>query len=503
MYAANRQIIRGLNPEEREVDERYKTDPIAWMVERMKVEENTLRWAMNPGYENHTWDGDEEPFVNAAHALGAGEWVAMESATGTGKTFFAALTALWFLDVFEDARVVTIAPKSDQLKLHLWKEVRTLFPRFKVLNNSARLLAMELRMRPGPQGKWGMVGFPVGVGGAEESATRAQGFHQEHLLFITEETPGVHPAVMNAISQTLVGGPRNQWLALGNPDHVQDPLHLFAERNSVTSFRISAYDHPNVVADDRRIVVSAVTRESIDRRIEDAPSEDDPLLLSRTRGICPADTENGLLKMKWLRDAVLRAQEMPEELKSLGPKAVGVDVANSENGDKSCYAYGEGGLLLEVEAKPCPDANVFGAEVVTRAKADGIEPWHVGVDQIGVGAGTVNEMTRLGFYCVALDSSGSPIVDEGAEVFKNLRSQMWWQLRRDLYNGLVGFAFEDEELFRQLLSVRWATKNGKITVESKEKLKKRLGKSPDKADGVVYWNWVRVLRDSGVLIGRA
>lgn len=31
-------------------------------------------------------------------------------------------------------------------------------------------------------------------------------------------------------------------------------------------------------------------------------------------------------------------------------------------------------------------------------------------------------------------------------------------------------------------------------VESKENIKKRLGRSPNKGDSVVYWNWVRVKR---------
>jgi hypothetical protein len=33
--------------------------------------------------------------------------------------------------------------------------------------------------------------------------------------------------------------------------------------------------------------------------------------------------------------------------------------------------------------------------------------------------------------------------------------------------------------------------NGVIKVESKEEIKKRLGRSPNKGDAVIYWNWVR------------
>lgn len=47
------------------------------------------------------------------------------------------------------------------------------------------------------------------------------------------------------------------------------------------------------------------------------------------------------------------------------------------------------------------------------------------------------------------------------------------------------------ELFEDLTSPTWGTRNGKIFVESKEDLRKRLGRSPDKGDAVVHANWVR------------
>jgi hypothetical protein len=76
------------------------------------------------------------------------------------------------------------------------------------------------------------------------------------------------------------------------------------------------------------------------------------------------------------------------------------------------------------------------------------------------------------------------------ELFNNLRSQMWWQLRDDLQHGRVALV-EDDELFNDLTSVTWKTQGGKIVVESKEDQKKRLGRSPNKGDAAVYWNWVR------------
>jgi len=76
-------------------------------------------------------------------------------------------------------------------------------------------------------------------------------------------------------------------------------------------------------------------------------------------------------------------------------------------------------------------------------------------------------------------------------VFLNLRAQMWWQMRMDLQHGRIALP-DDPELRRELLTPRWEVRNGKIVIEAKEEIRKRLrGRSPDKAEAAVLWAWVR------------
>ena len=76
------------------------------------------------------------------------------------------------------------------------------------------------------------------------------------------------------------------------------------------------------------------------------------------------------------------------------------------------------------------------------------------------------------------------------ELFANLRAQMHWRLREDLRRGYVALP-NDRELFEDLTTPTWEARNGRILVESKEHIRKRLGRSPDKGDAVVLWNFVR------------
>jgi hypothetical protein len=196
-------------------------------------------------------------------------------------------------------------------------------------------------------------------------------------------------------------------------------------------------------------------------------------------------------------------------------EARGVDVANSETGDEAAIARGPGRRLPEVVSVPCPDANQLGAIVAQEIERDKIDPRYVGVDPVGVGAGCVNELKRLGHKVRHLSGARKAIpgVDtdelwsetnidfEGrerptgarvveAERFADLRSQMHWRMREDLRKEAVDLVY-DVELFNDLTTPTFKTANGVIKVESKEEIKKRLGRSPNKGDAVIYWNWVR------------
>lgn len=491
---------------------KYQTDPIAWMHEQMGIPLHTLRWMLNVGYESHRWDGTKEPLVAICEALARWESVGVESATGTGKTFLGALLVLWFLSVFPGCMVITAAPKRDQLQLHIWKEIGNLWPRFKKLWPEAELTTLRIRMRPTdnadelddttgrPRGDaWSAQGFVAGVGADEQVATKAAGFHAEHMLIITEETPGVHPAIMAAFENTCTA-PHNLRLAFGNPDHQLDELHLFCESPDVTDIRISAYDHPNVVSDNPAIVPGAVSRHSIERRGRKYGT-DSALFGSRVRGISPTEAVDALIKLSWLRDAVTRARDVKVRKAAMlaGLGAAGVDVANSEAGDRGSVAYGQGALLEEVASWPCPNANKFGELHVASLIGRRLPADRVGIDSVGVGVGAFNELTRLGHNVVGLNGGAGPVLrPDQEEVFQDLRSQMYWTFRQELFHGEVLIESEDQELFKDLVTPKWGTRKGKIFVESKEDLKKRLpgGRSPDKGDAAVYWNWMR--KDRGI-----
>lgn len=480
----------------------YRTRPIDWIVEKLGVPRHTLVWSANAGYDTHVWDGTLDPMAAIAAALAASEDVGVESGTGTGKSFFAGCLILWFLACWKGARVFTFAPKEDQLRLYIWTEIGKLWGAFQTHFPTAELTDLRIRMVAGTDDEdaWGAVGYAVGVRAGEQVATKAAGMHAEHMLIVTEETPGIHHAVLAAHENTCTAD-HNVRLALGNPDNEQDALHRFCTSPGVRRVRVSGLDHPNVVTGNGGLIPGAVSAKSIARR-QQKYGVGSRLYDSRVRGICPAEAESALVKAAWVDAAVRRYDDAA--LRD-GLPAWGVDVANSESGDQAAIARWLGSTLLEVEAFQCPDANVLGTDVVGEVRATKRGEFrYVGVDSVGVGAGTVNEAKRLGAHVQSLNGGARAMaevdsdedVEKGQskqleeEKYANLRAQMWWQMAQDLQHSRVALP-ADDELRMDLLAPLWWTQSGKIYVEPKEDLRVRLGRSPNKGDAAVYGNWVR------------
>lgn len=492
---------------------RYREDPVRFAVEILGIPEHTIRWSLNPGYGAHRWDGTPDPLVEMVEALARGEDVGVEAGTGTAKSYTLGWAYLWFIACWEDARVFTFATTEKQLRLFSWMELRKRFWRpFLRHFPLAELTDLRLRMIPGSD-QWGVFGYAAQVRADEEVAAAAKGQHSEHQLIVYEEMQGIDPAVVEAGTHTSTGE-HNLRVGVGNPGHQHDALHVYCTRKSVRHVRISALDVPNVVCRDASILPGAASLKSVARVAEDY-GEDSPTYRAQVRGISPEEAQDALIKAIWVREAFRRYEdeELRRALEAQGLPALAVDVADKDGGDEAAIARGLGAVCHEVVSFPVGlshdviDASVLGANVATEAALEGVLEEHIGVDPVGNGASAVNKLRELGFNVPSLNGgeNARPRIDEDLyreerkglrpeELYKNLRAQMHWQLRLDLMHGRIAIA-PDEELLRDLTTPLWERRDGKILVEPKEKIRKRLGRSPNKGDALVYWNFVRYRRE--------
>lgn len=169
---------------------------------------------------------------------------------------------------------------------------------------------------------------------------------------------------------------------------------------------------------------------------------------------------------------------LPEHVSGM-PVIVGVDVARF--GDDRTVITCRQGLWMK---SPLIYHGLSVMEVVDRVilaiKAE--NPDAVFVDVGNMGAGVVDRLHQLNYRQVQEVAFGERAGD--SDRFANLRAEMYFKCRDWMLQG--GALPQEPELKSELSTVEYKfTRDGKIILESKEKLKERTGKSPDLADSAV------------------
>ncbi len=104
------------------------------------------------------------------------------------------------------------------------------------------------------------------------------------------------------------------------------------------------------------------------------------------------------------------------------------------------------------------------------------------VDVCGIGAGVVDRLIEMGDNVLGIDNASK---SEEPEKYYNLRSQIWCKAGDMFADGDIQLKNADHRLQGQLCTPRYEFRNGKILIEAKADIKKRLGNSPDRADAYV------------------
>ena len=111
------------------------------------------------------------------------------------------------------------------------------------------------------------------------------------------------------------------------------------------------------------------------------------------------------------------------------------------------------------------------------------------IDSIGIGAGICDRLEELGKTVIRINSAENAF---DTDRYANRRAEIWCYVSDKIQRREIEY-FEDKELRRQLTAVRYDPKvmnsQGYWKLEPKQDTKKRLGRSPDKADAYVYGIW--------------
>lgn len=411
--------------------------------------------------------------------------VCVRSLHGVGKTTIAAIIVHIFALTREgdDWKIPQVASVFKQLTRYLWPEIHKWSRRIKwdVVGRKPYDLRWELQ-------KFGLhlstgSAFPL----ASEDAASIEGAHAKRLLYLFDESKSIpastfdsaEGAFSNAGDKTR-GAPDEAYaFAISTPG---EPNGRFYEIQT----RQPGYEDWYVIRItlDEAVNAGRVSPDWAEQRALQW-GRNSAMYQNKVLGEFAKDAIDGLIPLQWVEAAQDRWEGYPYENRTR-LSVVGIDVARSGQ-DKTVFAKRYGQYIAKLKAEHIASTTEvagIGKEMLRGTDA------YASVDVIGIGAGVVDTMRDNGIDVEAFNASKSATGTDfnGLLEFANRRAEAWWALRDalDPKNGFELALPPDDELLGDLTSPRYRRlPTGKIRVEEKDEVKKRLGRSPDRGDAVV------------------
>lgn len=195
-----------------------------------------------------------------------------------------------------------------------------------------------------------------------------------------------------------------------------------------------------------------------------------------------------LIPRDWIEQAQARWRNRPRP--STPIDQLGVDVSRGGK-DQMILTPRHGNYIAEQQevARELTVNGILAAQEVAKYMT---ELTRAAVDLVGVGASCYDHLCTIRRGKVwamnGANSAGDQRDASGLLGFVNARALWHWRVREmlDPVNNQDLALPPDPELLREACSVRWKLGPRGVQVESKDEIKSRLGRSPDKWDSLVY-----------------
>lgn len=279
---------------------------------------------------------------------------------------------------------------------------------------------------------------------------------------------------------------KDEWVS--GPDDVREVNGKIVRPTSRTYIPSSVRDNPYYVDSD------------YERQLDAMPEPFRSLLMGGFKTQF-RDDDNQLIPTAWIKAA--QARWKPDGWREYEMTAMALDPAGG-GADAAVLAWRHGGwyaplvALKADDAKPGEDQNAAAERALRRASgmAAGViihrranAPVIIDMGG-GYGGDVMSRLKENGVPYLAFNGANrSTAMAADGRRFANARAEAWWRFRDELNpdreGGSVVALPEDPELLADLATPAFEVRTNGILVESKEEIKKRLGRSPDRGDAVV------------------
>lgn len=418
-------------------------------------------------------------------ALSTERRVCMRSCHGAGKTTMSALTILWFALTRDalgyDWKVITTASVNRQLSKYLWPEVHKWARKL----NWQRIHRKELKEGEDIHGMSIKLQYGEAFAVSSNKSDLIEGAHADHILYIFDEAKVIPGPTWGAAEGAMVKE-NALFLVISTPGEPHGRFYEIQTHAEGTEAWWTRH-----VQIHEALAAGRVDQAWIDGRKQEW-GEDSALYQNKVLGEFAYSDVTGLIPLAWVEAAQRRWKEKGldkaafEEIDNLG-----IDVARG-GGDFSVIARRTGVYVAPLEKWGDEDTMQLAGRAAAYIRRYGCMAW---VDIVGMGAGVYDRLAEQFedlIYSFHPQEKTAYVDRTGLWEFVDTYSAAWWNLRELLDPKLeIGLCLPlDKELTADLTAAEWQVlSSGKIQVMRKEKVKEKLGRSPDSGDAVVMACW--------------
>lgn len=441
----------------------YLNDPVAWASDILG---------------KHMWSKQ----ADVAKSVAENTHTAVVSCNGAGKSATAGILGAWWIAVHDPYEVALIcsAPTYPQIARVLFRE----------LKDNHKVAAQRGFALPGhinQSEEWKLndeYGTLIGFGrrpADTDIVSAFQGIHRRFVFVVLDEAGGI-PTDLYTAAEAVTTSADSRVLAIGNPDRRGTEFHrIFREDDTWNKIQISAFDSPNFtgewVPDD---VKPLLIQPSWVERQKRAWGEESARYKSKVLGEFPEEDDTTFFSQTAIDSAIDTDVVEDTEI----PVVLGVDIARFGEDDSVIYSN-RGGRLRHVAT--WNKANAVESANRIHEAAIAIGAHEVRVDGTGLGAPVVDMLAAMGenhYTTVAIvGAAASPDNTR----WLNARAYGYDNMREKMMLDQLDIDLDDKALLDELMTIKYKfSSKGAIQIESKDDMRARGMKSPDRLDAAMY-----------------
>lgn len=396
--------------------------------------------------------------------------LAMKASKGPGKTALLAWCAWNFLITRPHPNIAATSISGANLRDNLWKEMAHWRNKSPFLQRAFEWQAERIFARAHPATwfmtarTWSASADPMIIGNT------LAGLHSDYIMFLIDESGSIHKAITMSAEAAFSSAKECHILQAGNTNMLEGALY------DACVLRPHLWRVINITGDPSNPMRSSRVSIAWAQDMIDTYGRDDPFVKVMVLGEWPASSVNALLGPEDIQAAMDRKYQQREIEHS--PRVVGVDVGRQ--GDDASVIFPRQGLVAFPPKILRNVTGMQGATELNRMWSD--EKWPIDgclVDATGgFGWPWIEALEGMNRTAIPIAFSGKA----SSPRYANKRAEIYFLAAE--WIKTVGALPDCPELIAEFTQTTYTHKGDALLLEPKEVVKKKIGRSPDRADAL-------------------